>query len=185
MVEPPPAGLDMCAALVEYDEAGRELVLALKYRNHRQALPFLGHALARLATDACSATALGQPGLVTWAPTSSARRRGRGFDQAHLLARATATALGLPAVSVLRRVGGAPQTGAPVEKRLRGPRFVVCASAPVIAGPVVVVDDVVTTGATLSAAARALRDAGFGPVAGVVVARTELKIGACRADERN
>jgi len=159
---PVPDGLDSCAALLEYRDTARPLVTALKYRNQRAALRRLASAMAALVDL--------RPDAVTWAPTSPSRRRARGFDQSQLLARAVASRLGVPCRRLLRRTSGAVQTGRPLALRLEGPRF-----APVgrVASPwVVVVDDVTTTGATLAAAARALREAGARRVDGLVVAHT-------------
>jgi len=159
---PPPGGVDSCGALLAYDGVGRELVARLKYRNARAALPALARGLAALADP-------GAVDAVTWVPTTAARRRARGFDQAELLARAVARALRLPCRGLLRRHPGPPQTGRPLEGRRSGPSFAPRRRAP---ARVLLVDDVVTTGATASAAARALRAAGTREVHVVAAART-------------
>ncbi|MFN2608714.1 MAG: phosphoribosyltransferase family protein [Acidimicrobiales bacterium] len=170
---PPPVGLDRCVAAVAYDGVGRELVARLKYRNDRAALPFLAAAVAAAA---------GGEGVdvVTWAPTTAARRRRRGFDQAELLARAVARRLGLPCSCLLRRRpparrpggggGAAAQTGRSAAERFAGPAF--AARRPMAGARVLVVDDVVTTGATATAAGIALRAAGAVSVTLAVAART-------------
>lgn len=162
---PPPAGVDSCHALLAYDGAGRELVARLKYRNARSSLPYLAGGMARLAA--------GTPvDAVTWAPTTAARRRRRGFDQAELLARAVARRLGVPCRRLLTRPPGNPQTGQSLDARRRGPTFHARGPSP---PAVLLVDDVITSGATVSAAAGALRRAGAGEVHVVAAARTPAR----------
>jgi predicted amidophosphoribosyltransferase len=110
---------------------------------------------------------------VTWIPTTAARRRRRGFDQGQLLARALALRLGLPCVRLLRRLPGPAQTGRSLAERQAGPRLAVSRAA--VPASVLVVDDVVTSGATLSAAAVALRSLGAKRVDAVAAASTPLK----------
>lgn len=171
---PPPAGLDDCRSLLAYEGAGRELLARLKYRNGRSVVPWLAEGMAGLVAGA-------DVDAVTWAPTSRARRRQRGFDQAEVLARAVAARMGRPCRSLLVRAGGAPQTGRSREERRRGPAF--AARGERTAGArILLVDDVVTSGATLTAAAEALRGAGAVAVTAVTAGRTPLKVLAPPAD---
>jgi predicted amidophosphoribosyltransferase len=154
------AGLDSLVALFDWDDASRGLVTALKYRNARAVAPWVS---ARMA-----AAASGPVRSVTWIPTTPQRRRRRGFDQAELLARATARRLGVPAARLLVRDRGPAQTGAPAHLRRRGPRLRVRRP---VRGPVLLVDDVCTTGASLGRAGQALHAAGADAVHGLTVAR--------------
>jgi ComF family protein len=158
-----PAGLDGLTAVFAYEGVARELIARVKYRNARAAVAWLADAMAaRAATSGVD--------VVTWAPTTPERRRARGFDHAELLARAVSRRLRVPTRALLARRPGPPQTGAGRDARGAGPRFAV--ARPVGGLRVLVVDDVVTTGATLTAAASALRRAGAHAVTGLVAART-------------
>jgi len=144
-----------------YDAEARQVVTALKNRGERFRTTVLADQLALLVPDI--------DGLVlTWAPTSSGRRRARGFDQAELLAHAVARRRGLRAAPLLRRLPGPAQAGRSLGDRQRNPHFEARRQCHL---PVLVIDDVATTGATLTAAAVALRAAGVPEVHGLVVAR--------------
>lgn len=176
----PPAGLTHLVALLDYDGPARELVARLKYRNQRAALSWLADGLCAAVRADRTISEL-PVGAVTWAPTTRARARDRGFDQAALLARALARRLRLPAVELLRRLDGPPQTGRSARERREQPTAFAPHGATgwrggvsrdqLAAGGVLLVDDVTTTGATLSAAAAALTSSGIAPVVGVVAAR--------------
>lgn len=142
-------------AAVPFTGRARTIVLGWKYRNRRA----VSRHLAGLIVNRLLATrAHHDLDVVTWAPTSAKRRRERGFDQGELLARAVARQLGVPCRRLLDRDASASQTGRTRAERLEGPSFV---ARPGLDGMrVLVVDDVVTTGSTLTAAAAALSDRG-------------------------
>jgi predicted amidophosphoribosyltransferase len=157
---PVPPGLTSCRALFVYEGSARRVVTGAKYRNQRSSLTRLANAMATITIDVDA---------ITWAPTSRARRRGRGFDQSEVLARAMARRLRRPCLRALRRVSSRPQTGHTLESRLGAPAFEPTRRAP---ERVLLVDDVITTGATLTAACRALRRAGASEVHALVLAFT-------------
>jgi predicted amidophosphoribosyltransferase len=153
-------------APLPFEGVARQVVHGLKYRNRRQVATVLaGLMVRRLRT--------GKVDVVTWAPTSGQRSRRRGYDQAELLARAVAHELGVPCRRLLYRRHGPEQTGHTRAERLHGPAF---RARPVSSRlRVLLVDDVVTTGATLAAASEALRSAGIGSVVCVAAAATPAR----------
>ncbi len=163
-----PMGLSACRALLVYEGPARELVARLKYRNARSAVTWLVEGLASLVQGQDMPVAVG------WAPTTAVRRRARGFDQAEVLARRLAAHLGLACPALLTRLPGPPQTGRSHAERRAGPLFLVRPrpARHLRVGALLLVDDVITTGATMSAAGTALQQAGLGPVIGLAAAHT-------------
>lgn len=146
------------------------VILAFKFRR----LEHLGDDLAA-AMAAALADRLAGCDLVVPVPLHWRRRLARGYDQAAGIARPLARRLGLPAESPLvRRRATPPQTSLAREARRRNLRaaFAVPGPATVAGRTVALVDDVVTTGATLDAAARCLVRAGAAAVVAVAAAHT-------------
>jgi predicted amidophosphoribosyltransferase len=156
-----PLGVDSCFALLDY-EGARRLITSLKNGGRRDLVGWLAAQLVTCARPPAGA-------VITWAPTGAERRRARGFDQAELLARAVARRWRLPCSGLLRRAPGPAQAGRTAAERRENPSFAVVKACPEV---VVLVDDVVTTGATLTGAARALRAGGSTTVTAVVAARS-------------
>lgn len=158
-------GFETARAAVEYDEAVRRLVAAWKERGLRRlaerAAGLVADALARPVADA-----------VVFVPPDPDRGLQRGHHPAAALAAGLAAAWELPVVPALaRRRAGRRQRGLSLAERRRNVNDVFHA----IRGPparLVLVDDVYTTGATASEAARALRRAGAARVEIVTFART-------------
>ena len=145
-----------------------ELLGAFK---HRRQL-FAGRLLAELVLDALPAPPA--PDIIVPVPLQRTRLVERGFNQAGELARHVSRATGVPvAHDILRRVrAGRRQQGAGRAERLRNMTGAFQATRPCRAGRVLLVDDVVTTGATCRAAGLALRGAGAGEIEILAVART-------------
>lgn len=153
-------GLD--AGVAAWSHRGRpaELVRDLKYGRATAVVSELAERLATIAPEA---------DLVTWAPASASRRRRRGFDQSELLARAFARRRHLPVRRLLRRADDTAQTSRDLAGRRAGPSLSPAGRRLRPRQTVLVVDDVTTTGATLSTAAEVLRSRGAGSVIGLVV----------------
>jgi ComF family protein len=159
-------------APLAYEDAARAMVRALKFRG---ALGLAPRMAAVIAANAHPAT--WQVGPLVPVPISRARRRRRGFNQAEALAGALSSRVGVDVLDCLRRPGTArPQVGLGRVDRLGALEGMIelRRGAAVPAGAVLV-DDVVTTGATLAACARVLRAAGCVEVAGVAYARTPAR----------
>lgn len=173
--DPCPAGLPAVTVLLPYDGVAQRLLLAHKEHGRLQLTRPLGEGLAgAVLVHGC------RPVLLCPVPSSAAAVRARGHDHALRLARAAARALqvrGVPAQAARLLVPAravvdqarlsASQRAANLRGALRG--------TGVPGPPVVVVDDVVTTGATLVEAARALALQGHPVVGASVVAATRRR----------
>ena len=160
---------DATLALYDFVFPVDAMVHALKYRHRLSMASFFGAALAARAQDFGA-----HADLILPMPLHPRRLAERGFNQAVELARPLARvrglALGLAVVSKLRDIPA--QAGLDREARLRNPRGVFECGASLQGQRVIVVDDVMTTGATLGELARTLKRQGASWVGNLVVART-------------
>jgi predicted amidophosphoribosyltransferase len=145
------------AALFPYAGDVRSQVLNLKYHNKRHVAIGFATQLAMVLLES-HGNRFQTLDAVTWAPTSSMRKRTRGMDQAELITRHVSAQTGIPWKSLLRRTTSTHQTGASRQERLCGPEFIASRSADGLS--ILVVDDVLTTGSTFRASAAALLNAG-------------------------
>lgn len=115
-----------------------------------------------------------RPDLIVPMPLSAQRLRERGFNQALELARSVVRVTGVPVDAALcvKTRDTPPQTRLPWKARRKNIRGAFVVQGSLAGRHVVVVDDVLTTGATLSELARNLKHAGAATVTGWVVART-------------
>jgi predicted amidophosphoribosyltransferase len=158
-----PQGIDRVWSSAPHDGVARSLVGALKFR---RLLP-----VAELMADRIHWLAPGHllGGTVVPVPAAPPRLRRRGFDQAGELALALAARLEAELSHCLTRRGSGHQVGRTRADRIsRPPRIEAIATAP---RSVILVDDVLTTGATLTACAAALRAAGAKRVVGLTFTR--------------
>ena len=158
---PAPRDVDEARALFVYDEVGAGVLGALKYRNAHRLVRLLGSPLAAIAPRHLD--------VVTWAPATPANRSRRGYDQGELLARELARRLDIACRRLLVRGRDVPQAARGRADRAVGPRL---RCRPPVPARVLVVDDVLTTGATLATAAGLLRRGGASRVDVLAVAWT-------------
>lgn len=174
-----PPAYDRARAVVLFDDISRALIHALKYRDRHDLAPLMGRLMARAGAEL-----LADATLVTPVPLHRGRLWSRRFNQSALLARAVAAAAGRPYVADAlvrirptahqvgltaeqrrRNVAGAFAVGADWSDRLKGQR-------------VVLIDDVLTTGATVEGCAGTVRSAGAERVDALVFARVAQVIEA-------
>ena len=170
---PPPESGPLADVLTPFAYEGvvRTAVQHLKYRGLRSLVPEMARPMAwELAVT------VPPPFTLVPVPLHPARQRERGFNQAELLARELARLLDAPlSTGALRRT---KDTSSQVStstraERLTNVREAFAATDGVDGATIVLVDDVTTTGATLSAAAQALLSAGAARVYGLTFAHEE------------
>ena len=163
-----------CAAPLYYEDAVREAILAYKFQGKTGGLDCFGMLMAQCAAEEymdCFDT-------VTWVPVSRKRLRKRGFDQSRMLAASLCVDWHTKPVETLRKTAdNPPQSGLEdaaarranvlgvyeaVPENVRGRRFLL-------------VDDILTTGATLTECVRVLREAGAADVVCLTLARGREK----------
>jgi ComF family protein len=164
------AALSRTRSAVVLDPVAGAMVHALKYRGWSE----LAEVMARRMTSAMPQTPPGE--ILVPVPTTPWRRRTRGYNQAELLARALGRALSLPTVAALYRESGRTQVHLGPRERLANVRSAFAVRKGIrsrIRGrDVIVVDDVLTTGATANAAATTLVSGGAASVRVVTFARS-------------
>lgn len=157
------SGLDRVWSSAPHEGVARDLISALKFRRLLSVAGLMAERIEWLAPDSLLS------GTIVPVPSTRLRSLGRGFDPAAEIATALAMRAGTPPRSVLSRVDlgrqlgrrRAQRIGQPPHVRLRG-------KAP---RSVLLIDDVMTTGATLAACARALRGAGSVRVVAITFTR--------------
>lgn len=178
-------GVTRARSLYVYDTVGRALLAEFKYQGHLGVGETLAGQLAAwlsLGWQAVFDEPVGTCDLVIPVPIHSSRLRTRRFNQSELIARVVAKALRLPCMpaALIRTREATQQVGLTQHQRwenVRGAFDVPQARRRLVDGKrALLVDDMITTGATLAACAGALRRAGCGVAYGLTLFSTHLAV---------
>ncbi|MEM9421150.1 MAG: ComF family protein, partial [Pseudomonadota bacterium] len=162
--------LDMVRAAIAYDETIAGAILRLKYADRLDGVQALSRLMVTAGADLFDGDAVLVP-----VPLHKGRLMERRYNQAGVLAQAIGQQTGLPVYhqALVRRRATAPQKGGSRTARARNVNgaFEAVGAGSLADRHVVLVDDVLTTGATLIACAKALRNAGITSVSALCLSR--------------
>ena len=164
-----------CVSPLTYQEDVRESIHRFKFNGRSWYSETYGILLAQCVQDHLE----GKYDMISWVPVSKQRKRERGYDQSFLLAYEMGTHLGQQPVELLKKIKhNPPQSGQNSGRaRRRNVKNVYTAPWPqrLLGKRILLVDDIVTTGETLSECARTLKMAGAGDIVCVTLASTSEK----------
>lgn len=153
-----------CAAPLYYEGAVREAILAFKFKGKLEVLDCFGSLMAQTAAEAFS----GEFDAVTWAPVSRKRLRQRGYDQARLLCASLCVDWHVEPQETLRKVRDNPAQSGMEDAAARRANvlgvYEAVKPADIAGKRFLLVDDILTTGATLGECVRVLKAAGAADV---------------------
>ena len=163
----------VCVSPLYYEDSVRDSILRFKFRE----ATVYANIYGRLIAGCIRENLTGRYDLISWVPLSAERLKKRGYDQAMLLAMAAALELDDVAVETLNKHTDVPaQSGVGSEEKRRANIsgvFRVPDAELVQDKRILLIDDIVTTGATISECARVLRRAGAAEVLCATLARTD------------
>ena len=174
---PPRRGVNFtrCYAPMVYEGTVRDALIRFKFRDR----PGYATELGKILADCIRENLSGQYDIITWVPVSEKRLKQRGYDQAMLLAMAAALALDDVAVETLKKRKDTPAQSSldgADQRRNNVIGAYEIADPELVAGQrVLLIDDIITTGATLEEASRTLKRAGAVSVVAAAVAKTQNK----------
>lgn len=150
-----------------YESGAKDALWQLKFGNARMASVDVATAMEKTFEN------IDKNAIVVHIPTATSRVRMRGYDQAALIARACARSASLRHISLLMRLGQQRQVGLKRSERLSQLENAYRVKNPgIVRGAhIVLIDDVITTGATLEAAAKTLKQAGAKKIEAVIFAQ--------------
>lgn len=162
-----------CVSPVLYEKQMREAILRYKFGGARSYASAFGTLLASCVYEELE----GKYDIITWVPLDPRRRRKRGYDQTRLLAEVVCRRLDRELIPCLKKKKGVKAqsaTGAPEARRANiSGAYTVTDPAVVADKRILIIDDIVTSGSTLSECAKMLLLAGAEDVVCAALARTE------------
>jgi len=147
------------AIAYRYEDVVKKLIWSMKYENKRNVARFFAHKLQKY------------DGVVCYVPSDGKTRRSRGYDQAEIIARTYAKINNLDFQKILIRTRHSHQVGKNRVERIKNIQGNFLASKNVEQKKVILIDDVITTGATVSECARILKKAGAKSINVVAIAK--------------
>ena len=164
-----------CAAPLYYEDNVRKAILDFKFKNRVENLNCFGSLMAEKAAEVCS----DRFDAVTWVPVSKKRLKKRGFDQARMLCASLCVDWHVEPQETLRKItDNPPQSGLddPAARRANVLNVYEAVEPAAIRGKrFLLIDDILTTGATLSECVRILREAGAADVVCLTLAMVRDK----------
>lgn len=151
----------------DYEGAAKQIIHKLKFERaqaaHRPIAELMADTLPYLSSQT----------IITHIPTATSRYRARGYDQSRLVAAKLAKLKGVKHVSLLERYGQSRQVGATKQRRHEQAQdmFRLCKKELVSETEVILVDDILTTGSSIEAAAKLLKQAGVKHISAAVFAQ--------------
>ena len=151
----------------EYDGSAKRLIRLLKYERARMAARPIAERILE------SLPYLPAHTIITHIPTATSRHRARGYDQAELIAKIIAKQLGLRHAALLERFGQTRQVGSTKQQRIAQAAEMFRINMPehTAGASVLLIDDILTTGASVESAAKILKTAGAKEVNAAVFAQ--------------
>ena len=166
-----PEFLKLCISPLRYKGPVAESIHRYKFSGRRNYAAAYGALMAQCVLDHPDVTF----DLLSWAPLSRKRLRRRGYDQARLLAQAVGERLNVPVTPVLVKRRDIPAQSGLSEQAARRANvlgaYELLPGAQVAGSSILLADDVITSGATLSECARVLLTAGAAQVCAVTLAQ--------------
>lgn len=162
---------DACYSPFFYEEPLRESFLRFKFRNR----PQFSRQFGKWMADCLVGQEEAPFDLITWCPLNWMRRLDRGYDQARLLAEEVARHTGLTAIPTMKKEHREPLSAMEGIKSVRSAHimgaYTLRRNADVAGKRILLIDDVITSGSTMSECARILKTAGAKDVVGLTLMR--------------